>query len=80
MTRQELAKHEKKFTLAAVGGCNPFVSKKSEAATRSSLAPDRKRASRAASIVGAATESSAACWTVHLPGHRIYLDLTWPQR
>ena len=37
------------------------------AAARSSLMPDRKRASSAAAMVGAATQRSAASWIVHRP-------------
>lgn len=50
-----------------VGSCRPSVWKYLAASRRCSLSPDMKRPSSAASIVGDATLSSAACCTVHLP-------------
>mmetsp|Transcript_36276 Transcript_36276/g.89367 ORF Transcript_36276/g.89367 Transcript_36276/m.89367 type:complete len:204 (-) Transcript_36276:1022-1633(-) len=51
----------------ASAGARPAAVNTASAATRSSLRPDRKRASREAATVGMATDSSAACCTVHLP-------------
>lgn len=49
------------------GDATPKLLYMASAARRSSLSPDRKRASRAEAMVGAAIECSAACWMVHLP-------------
>ena len=56
-------------TGCCVGSVAPRVLKNLAAFTRWSLSPLRKRPSRAASMVGAGTLSSAACCTVHLPAY-----------
>ena len=60
-------KHCTLHTGCWVGAVAPRLPKNLAAATRWSLSPLMKRPSSAASIVGAATLSSAACCTVHLP-------------
>mmetsp|Transcript_473 Transcript_473/g.1942 ORF Transcript_473/g.1942 Transcript_473/m.1942 type:complete len:422 (-) Transcript_473:421-1686(-) len=52
---------------AASAGARPAATYTFSAATRSSLRPERKRASSEDATVGIATESSAACCTVHFP-------------
>mmetsp|Transcript_37825 Transcript_37825/g.60653 ORF Transcript_37825/g.60653 Transcript_37825/m.60653 type:complete len:262 (+) Transcript_37825:394-1179(+) len=54
-------------TTLASAGPSPAAEYTASAATRSSLRPDKKRASRLEATVGIATDSSAACCTVHLP-------------
>jgi len=68
----------RQLTGCCVGSVAPRDLKNFAAFTRWSFRPLRKRPSRAASIVGAGTLSSAACCTVHLPAHSTVLVSCWP--
>ena len=48
-------------------GAKPLLLNTASAATRSSFKPDKNLESKLLAIVGAATDNSAACCTVHLP-------------
>lgn len=67
----------RQLTGCCVGSVAPRDLKNFAAFTRWSFRPLRKRPSRAASIVGAGTLSSAACCTVHLPAHSAVLVSCW---